>query len=141
MKPRTRYRLAAVLVACFASAAAAQTAAVYRGPCDASAAAALDADHFVVGDDEHNILHIYRQGQPQPVGTVDLSALLATKNGEEADIEAATKIGTRIYWITSHARNAKGKTRPSRQRFFATDVKPGNPPTLTPAGQAYTRLL
>lgn len=32
MKPRTRYRLAAVLVACFASAAAAQTAAVHRGP-------------------------------------------------------------------------------------------------------------
>ena len=141
MKPRTRYRLAAVLVACLASAAAAQTAAVYRGPCDASAAAALDAEHFVVGDDEHNILHIYRQGQPQPVGTVDLSAFLATKNGEEADIEAATKIGTRIYWITSHARNAKGKARPSRQRFFATDVKSGNPLTLMPAGQAYTQLL
>ena len=140
MKPYPRCCFAIALAACLTSAAA-QTATVYRGPCDASAAVALDAEHFVVGDDEHNILHIYRQGQPSPVGRVDLSAFLATVNGDEADIEGAAAIGTRIYWITSHARDAKGRVRPDRQRFFATDVTPGNPPTLKPAGQAYTRLL
>ena len=141
MKPHTRCYLAAALAACLTSAAAAPTAAVYRGPCDASAAVALDADHFVVGDDEHNVLHIYRQGQPQPVGRLDLSAFLATVNGEEADIEGAAAVGARIYWITSHSRDAKGRVRPSRHRIFATDVTPGNPPTLKPAGRIYTRLL
>jgi len=141
MKPHTLCCLAAVLAACLASAAAAQTATVYHGACDASAATALDADHFIVGDDEHNVLHIYRKGMAEPVGRVDLSDFPATKKGKEADIEGATTIGRRIYWITSHARNAKGKAQPNRQRFFATDVTPGNPPTLAPAGQAYTRLL
>lgn len=140
MKPYLRCCLAVALAACLTSATA-QAATVYRGPCDASAATALDADHFVVGDDEHNILHIYRQGQAQPVGRADLSAFLATVNGEEADIEGAAAVGTRIYWITSHARDAKGRVRPDRHRFFATDVIPGNPPTLKPAGQAYARLL
>lgn len=140
MKPYLRCCLAVALAACLTSATA-QAATVYRGPCDASAATALDADHFVVGDDEHNILHIYRRGQAQPVGRADLSAFLATVNGEEADIEGAAAVGTRIYWITSHARDAKGRVRPDRHRFFATDVIPGNPPTLKPAGQAYARLL
>lgn len=140
MKPYLRCCLAVALAACLTSATA-QAATVYRGPCDASAATALDADHFVVGDDEHNILHIYRRGQAQPVGRADLSAFLATVNGEEADIEGAAAVGTRIYWITSHARDTKGRVRPDRHRFFATDVIPGNPPTLKPAGQAYARLL
>ena len=140
MKPYPRCCLAVALAACLTSAAA-QPSTVYRGPCDASAATALDADHFVVGDDEHNILHIYRRGQAQPVGRADLSAFLATVNGEEADIEGAAAVGTRIYWITSHARDTKGRVRPDRHRFFATDVIPGNPPTLKPAGQAYARLL
>ena len=103
MKPHTLCCLAAVLAACLASAAAAQTATVYHGACDASAATALDADHFIVGDDEHNVLHIYRKGMAEPVGRVDLSDFPATKKGKEADIEGATTIGRRIYWITSHA--------------------------------------
>ena len=141
MKTYPRCCLAVALAACLTTTAAARPATVYDGPCDASAAAALDADHFVVGDDEHNVLHIYRKGQAQPVGRVDLSAFLATARGEEADIEGAAVIGARIYWITSHARDAKGRVRPSRHRFFATDVIPGNPPTVQPAGQIYTRLL
>ena len=132
MKMQTRH-LAAVLATCLASAVAAQTATAYRGPCDASAATALDANHFVVGEDEHNTLNIYRQAKAEPVASLDLSALLATKKDKEADIEGATAIGRRIYWITSHARNAKGKAQTNRQRFFATDVTPGNPPTLAPA--------
>jgi len=141
MKSYPRYCLALALAACLTATASARTPTVYDGPCDASAAAALDADHFIVGDDEHNILHIYRQGQAKPVGRVDLSAFLATDRSEEADIEGAAAIGTRIYWITSHARDAKGRVRPSRHRFFATDVIPGDPPTVQPAGRIYTRLL
>ena len=119
----------------------AQQITTYSGPCDASAAVALDAAYFVVGDDEHNTLHVYRQGQAQAVGSLDLSKFLATAADEESDIEGAAAIGTRIYWITSHGRNSKGKARPSRQRFFATEVLPGQPPTLKPVGQAYVDLL
>jgi hypothetical protein len=131
-----------VIIACTLPLSAAETQAMrYDGPCDASAAVALDALHFVVGDDEHDTLHIFRQGEPKPVGVLDLSGFLGTGAGKESDIEGAAAIGNRIYWITSHGRNAKGKARPSRYRFFATEVLAGNPPALRPVGRPYRGLL
>lgn len=114
---------------------------LYQGPCDASAATALDAEHFVVGADEGDTLTIYRRSEVAAVGSVDLSRFLGTKTGKESDIEAAAAIGTRIYWITSHGRNGKGQVQHSRHRFFATDIVPGQPPALKPVGEPYTRLL
>ena len=131
----------ALLAAALPTQAAAPAPFTYRGPCDASAAAALDADHFVVGNDETDTLHIYRRGQAEAVGRVDLSKFLGTRAGDESDIEGAAAIGARVYWITSHGSNSKGKPAPSRQRFFATELRPGTPPTLEPVGEAYTRLL
>ncbi len=84
---------------------------LYQGPCDASAATALDAAHFVVGADEGDTLYIYRRSEAAAVASIDLSGFLGTKTGEESDIEAAAAIGTRIYWITSHGRNGKGKVQ------------------------------
>lgn len=133
--------LAALLACTLPTPASAQQITTYSGPCDASAAVALDATHFVVGDDEHNTLHIYRQNQPAPVAALNLANFLATAADEESDIEGAAAIGNRIYWITSHGRNSKGKAQPNRQRFFATDIVPGQPPTIQPAGQAYANLL
>jgi hypothetical protein len=102
---------------------------------------ALDASHFVVANDEHNTLQVYRQGQPAPVASLNLASFLATAADEESDIEGAAAIGTRIYWITSHGRNSKGKARQGRQRFFATEVVPGQLPTVRPVGWAYADLL
>jgi hypothetical protein len=133
--------IAALLTASLAAPAAAQQIATFNGPCDASAAVALDATHFVVGNDEYNILHVYRQGQPAPVASLNLANFLATAADEESDIEAAAAIGTRIYWITSHGRNSKGKPRPARQRFFATAIVSGQTPTVKPVGLAYADLL
>lgn len=113
----------------------------YGGPCDISAAVALDADHFVAANDEHDTLYVYRRGQPRAVGSLDLAQFLGTRPGEESDIEGAAIIGTRVYWITSHGRNSKGKEQKSRQRLFATDMLPGNPPSLKTVGQPYSRLL
>lgn len=121
--------------------AAGPRSGLYQGPCDASAATALDAEHFVVGADEGDTLYTYRRGEKAAVGSIDLSGFLGTKAGEESDIEAAAAIGTRIYWITSHGRNGKGKVQHSRHRFFATDIVPGQPPSLKPAGKPYTQLL
>ena len=113
----------------------------YRGTCDASAAVALDADTFVVANDEDNALRIYRRGQALPIQTIDLNEFLDSGD-KEADIEASAAIGNRIYWSTSHATNKKGKFRPAHHRIFATDiVKQGGVMTVVPAGRAYSGLL
>lgn len=132
--------LALTLFAGSAPGAPASAAMNYRGPCDASAAVALDADHFVVAGDEDNTLRVYRRGLPEPVGEAPLAAFLDTGN-KESDLEAAAAVGQRIYWIASHGRNSKGKLRPDRQRFFATDIVPGAQPGVTPAGTPYRGLL
>ncbi len=138
---RTRAALAALLAASLATPAGAQQPATYNGPCDASAAVALDTSHFIVANDENNTLAIYRQGHPAPVGTLDLADFLGTAKGDESDIEGAATIGQRIYWIASHGRNSKGKARPDRQRFFATEIVPGQPPGVRTIGQPYAGLL
>lgn len=135
-----RSLLVAALLSGVASAGA-QPISAYRGPCDASAAVALDADHFVVGEDERNALHVYRRGQDQAVGTVPLSRFLGTRADGESDIEGAALIGSRIYWITSHGRDSHGKSFQSRRRIFATDIVPGSSPTVTPVGSPYAGLL
>jgi hypothetical protein len=111
---------------------------------DASAAAAISEDMFIVADDENNILRIYRTiAAGRPVFSYDLTAFLGTEpEHPEADIEGATMIGRRIYWITSHGRNKDGKMRPNRYRFFATEVRvEGEGVTVRPVGQPYRMLV
>lgn len=140
MRALLRSAIAGAVAAVLAAPVFAQLT-TYRGTCDASAAAALDAEHFVVGSDENDVLRIYRRGHPAPVAQVDVSAFLGNAPGEESDIEAAARVGSRIYWMTSHGRSARGKARPQRQRFFATDLRPGTPPAVTPVGRPYASLL
>ena len=112
----------------------------YVGSCDASAGISLTGEIFVVGNDENNTLRYYRRGQSAPIGTLSLSSFLATGT-DESDIEGAAAIGSRIYWISSHSRNSKGKIQPSRHRIFATDILSRAPPVLAPVGKPYTGLL
>lgn len=117
----------------------------FRGASDASAACALDAQRFVLADDETNVLQIYDTAQPPlPVGQLDLGAFLSVDGKQaEADIEGAARVGDCIYWITSHGRSRSGKERASRQAFFATDIvkaKDGTT-TLVPHGRPYRRLV
>ncbi len=101
---------------------------LYRGMSDASAAAAIDKDMFIVADDENNVLRVYKINGPDfPVFRYDLTQFLKIyPEHPEADIEGATIIGNTIYWISSHGRNKDGKMRPNRYRFFATSVKVEN---------------
>jgi hypothetical protein len=114
---------------------------LYRGLCDASAAAALDDRHFVVAGDEDNRLRVYRRGEPEPIAEQALDDFLGTRKGAESDLEGAARVGNRIFWIASLSRNAKGKDRPDRQRVFVTGIVPGDPPRLQPVGQPQRRLL
>jgi hypothetical protein len=117
-------------------AAVAQAQTRYEGLCDASAAVALDARHFVVADDEHNRLTVYRRGEPKAVREIAVGDFL--KADKESDLEGAARVGQRVYWIGSHARNSAGKRREDRQRFFATSLDGA---TVKPVGQPYRDLL
>lgn len=120
-----------------------QKVQVYHGTSDASAAVALGEDMFVMADDENNILRIYRIGDGSPVYSYDMTEFLKIEQDHpEADIEGATKIGRRVYWITSHGRNKDGKVRPNRYRFFATDIDVnGEKIRIQPVGKPCSTLL
>jgi hypothetical protein len=112
--------------------------------CDASAAIAVGPEMFVVANDEDNTLRVYKHDKPsEPVHTVDLTSFLKLDpKHPEADIEGATRIGDRIYWITSHGTNKEGKPRPSRHRVFATEVKVADDKaTITPVSTPYKELV
>lgn len=102
----------------------------YSEICDASAAVAIDAAHFLVANDEEDILYLYRNdgfggpnGKAEPLRRFDLKNDLQIVNDRESDIEGAAKIDKRVFWITSHGRNKKGKFRKNRYRLFGTDVE------------------
>jgi len=117
---------------------------VYNGASDASAAVAVGDDMFVVADDENNILRVYSvEKGGSPIFSYDLTDFLSVERKHpEADIEGATRVADRVYWITSHGRNKDGKIRPSRYRFFATSVKSedGNI-VICPVGVPYRSLV
>ena len=118
---------------------------VFYGACDASAAVALDENTFVVADDEDNVLRIYSLKSPgMPLAKYSLDNFLGVQEDShsESDIEACTRVGNLIYWITSHGRNKKGKWRNSRYRFFATKViHQEGKYLLKPEGIAFDNLL
>jgi len=119
-------------------------ALVYRGSSDASAAVAIGRDMFIVADDENNILRVYKTTQGgSPLFSYDMTDFLDIEpENPEVDIEGATIIARRIYWISSHGRNKDGKTRPNRYRFFATILKSKNGNvTIEPVGKPCKTLI
>lgn len=118
-------------------------ATTYTGCCDASAAVAVDEHHFVVADDEDNILRVYKREGGAPVMQVDLTQHLGTKKkAEEADLEGGAMVDDLIFWIGSHGRNAKGKDSPMRQRIIATRVgRDRGGLQIEPVSKPYTTFL
>ena len=97
----------------------------HKGMCDASAGASLGENLFVVVNDEDNALRVFdatQDGLPRHVFDAEKTEkfLKLERKGQEADIEGAARIGDRVYWITSHGNNRKGRPRPNRYRLFAT---------------------
>jgi hypothetical protein len=123
------------------STTAAPADVVFTGMCDASGAVTLDGGKFLVADDEDNVLRVYDAARGgAPLSATDLSAdlqLPSKKKAPETDLEAATNLGDRALWLTSHGRNSKGKPQPSRLRLFATTGD--TTPRLV--GTPYTHLL
>jgi len=125
-----------------AAQATGRDAVVFTGTCDASGAVPIDARRFAVAGDEDNVLRIYdAENGGAPIGSVDLSRALGLDGkSPEADLEAATRLGDRALWISSHARTKKGKVDPDRFRFFATNL-PRTDTAVTVRGAVYRNLL
>lgn len=116
----------------------------YFGMCDASAAVPVGSTMFVVANDEDNVLRVYRRDESgTPMYSLDIASFLGVDDEHpEADIEAATAIGNRIYWVTSHGANKNGKPRPNRRRLFATDLSiEGEKVVLKTVGKPYRDLV
>src|SRR5207249_2978588 len=116
----------------------------YLGSCDASAAVAIDTNLVVVASDEDSRLRVYhRDLGGLPVQTFDVSDYLGLeRHSPQTDIEGGTRVGDRVYWITSHSRNPDGKFRSNRYRFFSTrfQVKNGKV-EINFVGDAYRNLV
>lgn len=145
MKSPTTVLSIFLLTATFAAAADSPETATFFGMCDASAAAALDGEHFIVADDEDNVLRVFARAGGAALFERDVSEFLATggkKKPKEADLEGGAQIGARTFWITSHGRNSKGKETPERQRLFATETRITNGKVnIEPVGKPYSALL
>jgi hypothetical protein len=141
MSPTIRILLpVAIAITLSSSAMGTDGPVTFPDACDASAAAALGPDRFVMANDEDNRLRIYNRSGLGGPERIELKGFLDADG--EADIEGVTTIGRRLYWITSHGRNKNGKERPGRHRFFATDlVGEGAASKVVPVGSPYTGLL
>ena len=113
----------------------------YAGMCDASAAVPAGPHSFVVANDKDSILRVYNREHPSlPIYEKDFAVFLQVAD-PEIDLEGATRIGDRIYWITSHGAKSGGDAR-SRRLLFATDVDVrGEAVTLTAVGMPYRTLI
>jgi len=117
---------------------------VFVETCDASAGVSVSDDLFAVANDEDNLLRFYRWSQPgKPVHTANLNTLLfGKKKSPEMDIEAAARIGSRVFWITSHGRKANGEFAPDRARLFALEITDTNGEILVRrVSGSYTNLI
>lgn len=93
----------------------------YRGICDGSAAVALDGEFILVAYDEENVLYAFAAAGGGFTAARALSGLLKLPGRGEIDIEAATRVGPRIWWIGSHGLDRDGDDAPNRRVLFATN--------------------
>ena len=113
----------------------------FDGACDASGAVPVDDRHFAVADDEDNVLRVYDAVEGGPaVRKTNLGRQIALKKKGEADIEAATSLEGRAYWISSHGRNSKGEQDPNRSLVITTDL-PTLDENVEVEGDVYRDLL
>src|SRR4051812_22523828 len=74
----------------------------YKGVCEASAAVVLDDNFFAVANDETNVVVAYQRGKPDPVRSFNFESFTTF---DKSDLEGGARIGSRIYWISSHSLN------------------------------------
>lgn len=110
----------------------------YIGLCEASAAVALDTEHFVVASDETNTFQLYRRGQRNSLGPIKFRKFIGQP---KSDIEAAARIGDRVYWISSFSRPGGNGNAKDRSVLVASRiVHTIDGPTLVATGEPFLKL-
>lgn len=116
----------------------------FRGACDGSAAVFLRQGALMVANDRSDVLHVYHVTGGQPKGSIDLHDHTTTSRYgtfNHSDFEGAARQGDMIYFITSHARDRKGRNRSRWRRLIALQATPkGLGEDIQPHGKAYTDL-
>jgi hypothetical protein len=115
----------------------------FFGMKSASAALALGGDMLVAAGEQDNLLRIYNTTRPlHPPAKLDLSDFLGVHRSTSVNIAGVTRIGERIYWITSHSRDNTGQVRPERYSLFATTLRRDpDQIRLVPEGKPYVSLM
>lgn len=114
----------------------------YTGMCEASAAVPVGDGMFLVANDEDHVLRLYRSGVPDAIGASMPIAFPTNETKKITDIEGATVVGSRIYWITSHSRNRDAEEKAPRRLFFATEMSGvGTGVRLAPVSRVYPGLI
>lgn len=110
----------------------------YIGICEASAAIALDETHFVVASDETNTFQLYRRGIARPIRPIKFKKFIGH---ERSDIEAAARIGDRVYWMSSFSRPGEDGNARDRSVLVASRiVHTADGPTLKESGTPFVKL-
>lgn len=115
------------------------TEVVFYGMCDASGAIPIDTRRFAVADDEDNLIRIYdaELGGP-PLAIRAFEGL--DDDGQELDLEGATRVSEYGLWIASHGRSKAGTRLMTRiNLFLSTAPDPDKPLRLV--GKPYRGLL
>lgn len=110
--------------------------------CDSSGAIAAGEHHFVVANDEDNLLRLYQADQSGRPIEIDINNYFENNpKGDEIDLEAVAQLDGIIYWITSHGRSRKGKFKPERHQFFANRFSSHDSSKFEQVGRSYTQLV
>lgn len=116
----------------------------FEQTCDASALVFTLGDQLLVADDMTDVLHTYRPTGGKPFARHDLYPHTHTPRRSRrpfSAFEGAARLGDKIYFITSHAREDKGKNRPNRRRLLALQsTQIANVENVEPTGVSYTDL-
>ena len=118
----------------------------YTGSADVSGGVAVGREFFIVCEDEDSALRVYRRTSAgAPAARIDLDdtrALRVPGAKKELDLEAAARIGDKVFWIGSHGNNKDGEVAPSRRQLFATKISDDNGTfRVELVGQPYRRLV
>jgi hypothetical protein len=112
----------------------------YEGAGNASSAIDVGGGYMILGDDETNVLHLYRtRTSGEPVKSYDFTSQLPFGT-TEMDIEASARSGNTIYWMGSLSNKHNGEPQPARDVVFAATISGSGATTeLTYLG-SYTHL-
>lgn len=117
---------------------------IFERTCDASGAVFTLDGALLVADERTDELHTYAVTGGAPLASIDLYELTGTPRNARRNysaFEGAARLGDKVYFVTSHAREGKGKNRPNRRRLLAVESRRvGEAEQFEPVGLAYTNL-